>query len=39
MVDESLESLGTGLKLPTMYEPMRSQIEKLVKPLTLPVSE
>ncbi len=35
-VDESLESLGTKLQLPPVYEPLRSQIEKLVTPLVLP---
>jgi catechol 2,3-dioxygenase-like lactoylglutathione lyase family enzyme len=35
-VDEPLDALGTGLKLPPMYEPMRSQIEPLLKPLKLP---
>ena len=35
-VDESPETLGTHLKLPTQYEPAREQIEQIVLPLRLP---
>lgn len=31
--DEDTAHLGTALKLPTRYEPMRSQIEKLLPPI------
>jgi glyoxalase family protein len=34
--DESVESLGTALKLPPQYESMRAQIEAVVTPLHLP---
>lgn len=33
MVDEPLNELGTHLKLPAQYEPMRSQLEQLLIPL------
>jgi glyoxalase family protein len=36
MVDEPLEELGSHLKLPPMYEPIRSQLQALLPPLTLP---
>lgn len=36
LIDESLEELGTSLKLPPMYEAHREQIEKLVRPLVMP---
>lgn len=32
MVDESFEELGTGLKLPPQYEPVRDQIESVLLP-------
>lgn len=32
-VDESMEELGTALKLPTQYEPMRKDIERRLPPL------
>ena len=32
-VDEPLDELGTHLKLPAQYEPMRSKIEKILMPL------
>ena len=32
-VDEPLDELGTHLKLPPQYEPMRSKIEKILMPL------
>lgn len=35
--DESLENLGTTLRLPEQYERYRNEIEKTVKPLVLPV--
>jgi len=35
-VDEPPESLGTSLKLPPQYEPMRSQLESLLPQLRLP---
>ncbi len=35
--DETLETLGTTLRLPEQYEKYRSEIEKVVTPLTLPV--
>jgi catechol 2,3-dioxygenase-like lactoylglutathione lyase family enzyme len=33
LIDESLETLGTELKLPPAYEPMRAQIEKALPAL------
>jgi catechol 2,3-dioxygenase-like lactoylglutathione lyase family enzyme len=35
-IDEPLPELGTHLKLPPMYEPSRSQIERALPPLRLP---
>jgi glyoxalase family protein len=35
-IDEPLAELGTRLKLPPMYEPNRSQIERALPPLRLP---
>jgi glyoxalase family protein len=35
-IDEPLAELGTHLKLPPMYEPSRSQIERALPPLRLP---
>lgn len=35
-VDESLEDLGTSLKLPVQYQPRRGQIERLLPNLNLP---
>lgn len=35
-VDESLEELGTGLKLPKMHESKRSYIESTLPPLRIP---
>lgn len=34
-VDESLEHLGSELKLPQQYEPHRKEIEKVLKPVNL----
>jgi glyoxalase family protein len=34
-VDESLETLGTNLKLPAQYEPNRKTIENVIRPVTL----
>ncbi len=36
LIDESEATLGTSLRLPAMYEPLRSQIEKVVPKLRLP---
>ncbi len=35
-VDEDLKDLGTALKLPSRYEPLRGQIERQLPPLDLP---
>lgn len=35
-IDESPSELGTGLRLPEMYEPMRDRIEQALPPLRLP---
>lgn len=37
-VDEPVETLGSELKLPPMYEPMRDRIERSLPPVTVPVS-
>ena len=37
-VDEPVESLGTELKLPPMYESMREQIQQSLPQITVPVS-
>lgn len=37
-VDEPLEKLGTSLKLPSWYEPMRGQIERALAPVKLDIS-
>jgi glyoxalase family protein len=36
-IDESEETLGTALKLPARYEPFRSEIERRLPPIDLPV--
>ncbi len=36
-LDESLEELGTNLRLPPWLEPSRSEIEKILPPIHLPV--
>lgn len=35
-VDEPVESLGTALKLPNRYEPIRERIERVLPPLKVP---
>lgn len=35
MVDESLQNLGKGLKLPSWFEPHRSEIEKNLAPVSI----
>jgi len=35
-VDEPVEALGTGLKLPERYEPIRERIERTLPPLEVP---
>ncbi|BET67321.1 ring-cleaving dioxygenase [Opitutales bacterium ASA1] len=35
-VDESLEDLGSALKIPAQYEPARAQIERILPPLRAP---
>lgn len=35
-IDEPVESLGTSLRLPAMYEPKRAEIERRLPPLVLP---
>jgi glyoxalase family protein len=37
-VDEAAADLGSGLKLPPMYQPMRDRIEQAVPPLRLPTA-
>ena len=37
-VDEPVEELGTNLKLPDMYEPMRARIEAALPPITVPTT-
>jgi glyoxalase family protein len=32
-VDEPVETLGTALKLPAQYEPIRARIERVLPPL------
>jgi catechol 2,3-dioxygenase-like lactoylglutathione lyase family enzyme len=34
--DESLEELGTHLRLPAQHEPVRDQIERIILPITVP---
>jgi glyoxalase family protein len=36
MTDESLEQLGTSLRLPSWLEPHREEIQRVLPPLTLP---
>ncbi len=38
LVDESLEELGSNLKLPAEYEPMRGRIESTLQPITVPTT-
>jgi glyoxalase family protein len=35
-IDESLEQLGSALKIPPQYEPARAQIERILPPLRAP---
>jgi len=35
-LDEPAAELGTSLKLPSMYEPMRERIERTLPPVRLP---
>ena len=35
-IDEPVENLGEGLRLPAQYEPHRTEIERILPPLTLP---
>jgi glyoxalase family protein len=37
--DESLEELGTNLRLPAQHEPVRDQIERILLPITVPRKE
>jgi glyoxalase family protein len=37
--DESLEELGTHLRLPPQHEPVRDQIERIILPITIPRKE
>jgi glyoxalase family protein len=36
LVDEPVATLGTTLKLPPWYEQYRAEIEKAIKPVTVP---
>lgn len=36
LIDEPIETLGTGLKLPTQYEPYRAELERVLPPVTVP---
>jgi catechol 2,3-dioxygenase-like lactoylglutathione lyase family enzyme len=38
-LDESLEELGTHLRLPPQHEPVRDQIERIILPITIPRKE